>query len=31
MMRYSVLPRDRIFVKGFIFLSVAKINKQKFW
>ena len=31
MMRYSVQPRDRIFVKSYRFLSVAKINKQKFW
>ena len=30
MMRYSVHPRDRIFVKGYVFLSFAKnMTKQK--
>ena len=31
MMRYSVQAKDRIFVKGYEFLSFAKKYGQKHW
>ena len=31
MMRYSVQPRDRIFVKSYGFLSFAKNLGKKYW
>ena len=30
-MRYSVQPRDRIFVKGYELLSFAKNMGKKYW
>ena len=31
MTRYSVQPRDRIFVKGYEFFSFAKNMGKKYW
>ena len=30
-MKYSTEPRDRIYVKGYAFLSFAKNIKQQIW